>query len=435
MKFLKFLKNFYILKIVIFAVCSLVLTIQSIDLYKEYKSYQTVVTVNIEGESIVKLPAVAVCERNHFVQIGSQIQSDYVIRPFPIPKGLWFKAKYKFNFSLDDAIDSEQFDVLYKTVEDVFGPVDDGYITCQTNNGQCTPVNHVSGFFSSCTTFFNTIYNNGTSKKVPENTIKIFDLEIDQWKFKADEPVKININKDASKDYHTNHFAVAIIPSNSIPDFSVQKLAFRQNSLKFGRKYDVTFSKTKIIKLPKPYNTSCYDYKNDQNEKSYSNCVRRCMITKFFNKNKCIFLGMELILNGEFNDKKLCSKKVKFNHIELMNFLYKCKSQICLSDCIQEIYSYEIKDVTHSHFDISFSMFNDTTDINNTIVINILPGDTNVHTYIHHPKISINDLFSKFGGLISLWLGFSFYSVYLHTKSFIRVHFIKNVSLMHIKVK
>lgn len=431
MKFFKFLINFYILKITIFVVCSIALTIQCIDLYKEYKSYQTIVTVNIERESIIKLPAVAICEGNPFV--GFQL--DNRSRLLPIPKGLWFKAKYKHNLSLDDGIDFQHFDKLHERVKDVFGPVNDGYINCETNTGSCKPVNHVNDFFSTCTTFFSTIYNNGTSKIIPENTIKIFDLEIDQWKLKADESVKISINKNVSKDYHTNQFAVAIIPSNSIPDFAVQRFAFKQKLLKFGRRYDVTFSKTKIINLPKPYNTSCHDYKNSQNDKSYSDCVRRCMIMKCLNKNKCLFIGMQFILNGEFNDEKLCKTEVKFNFTEFINFFYQCRHKICLPDCVQEIYSYEIKDVTHSHFDISFSLFNDTIDINNTIVINILPRDTNVYIYTHLPKISFDDLLSKFGGLISLWLGFSFYSVYYHTESFIRIYLIKKVSLMHMQIE
>ena len=408
MELLKCLINFHILKISIFVGCSIALTIQFIDLYKEYKSYQTVVTVNIERESIINLPAVAVCE----------------------------KYTYKQYKSLQ----------YYKLVKDVFEHVDGKNINCETNTGPCTPVNYFTSLYSQCTSFFNTfVYNNGTTKVVPEKSNNILDLEIDQWKLKSDEFVEIHIKKNLQNKYHSNEFTVAIIPSNSYPRFYIQSLALRQILLKFGRRYDVTFSKSKIIKLPKPYSTSCHDYKNDKNDKSYHHCVRRCLIGKFLKKYKCIVHWMDFILNDEFMEKKLCNNELFLNKSKIYkkrrkeqariysNWLSQCKNEICLPECIQEIYTCNIKDVTDSHFGTSFSLFNDTThttDINDTIIINILSGNTDVYTYIHHPKMTINDLLSKIGGLISLWFGFSFYSVYCMIESFIRVQLVKKASFV-----
>ena len=88
--------------------CSIAFTIQCIDLYKEYKSYQTIVTVNIERESIVNLPAVTICAGYTYKQIKS----------------------------LQD----------YELVKDVFEHVDGKNINCKTNTGPCTPINHFSSF-------------------------------------------------------------------------------------------------------------------------------------------------------------------------------------------------------------------------------------------------------------------------------------------------
>ena len=396
MELVKYLINFHIIKISIFAFCLIALTIQSIDLYKEYKSYQTVVTVNIEKESIINLPAVAVCERN-------------------------------LHGKLISILDLQN----YKLVKDLFGHIDYKNINCETNTGPCTPVTRVSGILSQCTSFFNRFeYNNGTTKVVPEKANNILDLEIDQWKLKSDESVEIKIKKNSSNNDHSNDFTVFIVPSYSYPSFYIQILSFRQNLLKFGRRYDVTFSKTKIIKLPKPYNTSCHDYKNDENDKSYFDCVRRCIIIKYLNKYKCIHFWLEFILNDGFNEEKLCKDLNKFNREELYKWISECKSQICLTECVQEIYTYNIKDITDSHFDTSFSLFNDTTNLNDTIIISISHGNTDVYTYIHHPKMTINDLLSKIGGLICLWLGFSFYSVYCMIESFVRVQYVKKASFI-----
>ena len=286
MMFLKFLINFHIIKISIFAFCLIALTIQSIDLYKEYKSYQTVVTVNIESESIVTLPAVAVCERNPFHKS--------ILISLDLPE--------------------------YKIVKDLFGYVDYKNINCETNTGPCTPVIHVSGLLSRCTSFFNRFeYNNGTTKVVPEKSDNILDLDIDQWKLKADESVEINIKKDLSNNDRSNEFTVVIIPSNSYLDFYIQSLSFRQNLFKFDRRYNVTFSKTKIIKLPKPYNTSFHYYKDGENDKSYSDCVRKCLIKNFVNRYKCIVHLMDFILNDEFMEKKLCNNELSLNKSKIYN--------------------------------------------------------------------------------------------------------------------
>ena len=80
---------------------------------------------------------------------------------------------------------------------------------------------------------------------------------------------------------------------------------------------------------------------------------------------------MDFILNDEYMEKKLCNNKLLLNKSKISNnrrkeqariyssWLSQCKNEICLPDCVQEIYTYNIKDVTDSHFDTSFSLFND----------------------------------------------------------------------------
>ena len=133
----------------------------------------------------------------------------------------------------------------------------------------------------------------------------------------------------------------------------------------------------------------------------------------------------DVVFNEEFSEKRMCivNDWMDLNYTEFLNTLNKCRYKLCLPNCIQEIYSYEIKDVTDSP-----SFINEKPN-NDTIIIKILPQDADEFTYIHHPKISRNDLFSKFGGLLSLWLGFSFFSIYSHIEHCIKNFLAKKVRL------
>ena len=398
--------------------CLIALTIETYNLYNDYFDYQTVVTVNITRQSVVNYPGIAICESHHFIKVKGNMFNNTSLS---VPKGVWIKAKQKypnfqklFNKTVDDSVYISSFMEDKILTKEIFGPFDDGFITCnnKATGKPCVPVNHVNGFFSECTSFFNTIhYVNGSSKLLDPQKFHIVDNSRDN------EMAEIKITKNESNDYHTNHVTVLVIPANSIPTFLNQKLAFRQDLLKFGKRYDVTFSVTTIIKLSKPYKPYCHLYKSTDNTKSFYDCETRCIHRKMFEIINCSVAQGDVVLNEEFSEKRMCivNDWIRFNYIEFQNTFKKCRYELCLPNCIQEIYSYEIKDVTDSP-----SFINEKPN-SDTIIIKILPQDADEFTYTHYPKISRNDLFSKFGGLLSLWLGFSFFSIYANIE-----HCIKN---------
>ena len=85
----------------------------------------------------------------------------------------------------------------------------------------------------------------------------------------------------------------------------------------------------------------------------------------------------------------------------------------CLPDCNHEIYKYEIKDITDA------PQLNAIAPDKDTIIINLLAKSTDHFTYAYQPKLTISDFISRFGGLLSLWLGYSFYSIYCHVEDFV----------------
>ena len=427
--------RYKIIKPLVFVACLIALTIQSFHLLVEYKKYKTVVTVRIERRSVIEFPGISVCESHHTVKVNRYNDGQWNIS---VPRGIWHqisqKDPEKFNQISNQVMNYTDFVNYFHNgsyvAKDVFGPIDDSFITCKLKRGSipCSPINYLSGYFSQCKTYFNTIYLNGSSVNVPKSTHTISDKDWDN------DMARITIKKSKLNHLHTNQITVLINPANSMPIYTVQKLAFRQNQLKFGRNYDLTFSKTKIIKPQKPYKPFCHSYQDNTDVKSYSECFVKCVQRNIIQKYDCLMPEMDITLNDQFQNIRLCnaSEILHTKHqsqLQLDSFKWttQCKSKSCLPDCIQEIYNYEIKDVTDS------LMFFRRKAINNdTIIMNILPVNGEEYTYIHQPKISWNDLMSKFGGLLSLWIGFSFYSIYRHSESFFKRQFVKHVSFNQI---
>ena len=113
------------LKAAVFAGCLIALTNESYDLYKEYRRYQTVVTVNITHQSVVSFPGLSICESNHFINLKEGNRFNH--SKLPVQKGLWIKAKQKnvdFHMIMNESIDGSDyfsyfmdFDISAKSLE------------------------------------------------------------------------------------------------------------------------------------------------------------------------------------------------------------------------------------------------------------------------------------------------------------------------------
>ena len=102
MKPFKILINLYemlykILKSIVFTICLSALIIECYYVYKDYKDYHTVVTVNIERPSLVEYPAVSVCEILHFVNTNYDFGGYSTLS---IPNGLWIRANRRILINL-----------------------------------------------------------------------------------------------------------------------------------------------------------------------------------------------------------------------------------------------------------------------------------------------------------------------------------------------
>ena len=81
-------------KKLVFIICSCALIYQSIDLYIDYKKYQTIVTVNIEKQSAIEFPGISLCFNNPYINLSEQSE-DHKLSKIPIPEGIWMRAKHR----------------------------------------------------------------------------------------------------------------------------------------------------------------------------------------------------------------------------------------------------------------------------------------------------------------------------------------------------
>lgn len=400
--------NLIVLKFVkylVFVFCTGALTYQSFYSYMKYKEYQTLVTIDIEKPLKIGYPGVSVCLANPLANLTDR---PFDIKHFPISRGLYnfvkktipnIRQKINEGLTYKDALNIFVGNDV-RSINEIFDFANDNLITCEFRKSQpCHYVNRIMGFFTGCKVFFGSYMFNDTSK-VKLNTSFGYIEESSTNKMAI---IKIKRN---SSMVHKNQLTVLVHPSNAIPLFKIQKLALRQNKLKFGRQYDLTFTKDVIEKKGNPYKPICQKY--DDEFKSQSHCISKCVHSRFYDKYNCVVFGLDKIYEGELRNYKLCNAeqnlKTDFNWVR--QTLYNCSTTICLPNCYEEIYTYEVKDVTDSP-----ATRNETTE-NDTIVINLMAQQYDEFTYLYHPIIDQNDLITKFGGLLSLWLGFSFYSIY-----------------------
>ena len=132
------------------------------------------------------------------------------------------------------------------------------------------------------------------------------------------------------------------------------------------------------------------------------------------------------IYGDQLNKLKLCNidQMISINWGIFPKLMRNCTRE-CLPDCNHEIYKYEIKDITDA------PQLDAVSSDKDTIIINLLAKLTDHFTYAYQPKLTISDFISRFGGLLSLWLGFSFYSIYCHVEDFV----IKMIQRLETKVK
>jgi hypothetical protein len=105
-------------------------------------------------------------------------------------------------------------------------------------------------------------------------------------------------------------------------------------SLTFTDNVRNDFSMTKVKRLPPPYDSNCFDYKNNKSFKSRSQCINDCVLKKILKKYNCIPRGSIIVLSL-YDNMSLDSTFCENNNFE--DFSENDCSDQCLKSC-EEIF-------------------------------------------------------------------------------------------------
>lgn len=184
----------------------------------------------------------------------------------------------------------------------------------------------------------------------------------------------------------------------------MSKLAARQF-------YGIKYSKRINYLMPSPYQTNCFDY-NKIGYKSRSDCIDKCNIESSL--KQCKSLPYKVNVNRH-NDKDHYNGTCSFNYSI-------CEEKYKSPDCINEIYLFK------TFFDLKvdespkikgyktsslLKMSSNQSQKNKSISwVMIAYGDEEDTVYRHSPQQEPVEFICFICGVISLWTGFSIFSIY-----------------------
>ena len=222
----------------------------------------------------------------------------------------------------------------------------------------------------------------------------------------------------------TNRFPIILHSPNSLPDYRMFKY------IQPGFDYLLVYSQWKIERLGHGYNTDCREY--DPTQLTWNDCVYRCYQNSITNKyhNDGIVLVDLFLQMKDFKNKTL--RKYKAEERTKRIIMFKCMGQ-CHNECHQ------------SYFSFSSNILRYNSSFTNIIYIrhNEMP-DLNIR---HIPEMPLMTLICNFGGLLGMWLGVSFLTIFgelwnsikkfanNRNPIYIRGIFLKNATLNLIKSK
>ena len=179
-----------------------------------------------------------------------------------------------------------------------------------------------------------------------------------------------------------------------------------------GKWHGIKYTKTINYLMSSPYQTNCYNY-NKIGCKSRSDCIDKCNIELSLKQCKSLpnKINVDRHNNKDHYDIKLCNLSYEI-----------CEEEYKSPDCTNEIYSFKtvldfkIDDPkvkgykTLSSLKMSSNQWQNNKSIS---LISIFYGDEQDTVYRHSPQQETVEFICFICGVISLWTGFSIYSIYI----------------------
>ena len=171
--------------------------------------------------------------------------------------------------------------------------------------------------------------------------------------------------------------------------------------------------------LPSPYKTNCFDY-TKIGCKSRTDCVDKCNIERGLKQCKSLPLYTKGDKHNNRDEYKESDCMWYFNYSI-------CEDKYKSPDCINEYFSLKttldssFKALGDNNYDAFLSNMGEHMNqsgikIGSVIEIRIIFSEEPDTIYIHLPEVYCIEFVCFIGGVISLWTGFSIFSLYAHGK-------------------
>jgi hypothetical protein len=370
-------KNFEIsskiIRITFFIICLTGCLYQTYKICENYFSFEINTYVRYEDEDKISLPAITVCIKKHFL-----IREKYLSQFSSREESLNYTA---IDLYLNTLTNKEQFNAIYSAKE-VFNNSCNVMKTMAFNGSQIqikcdliSPIRQSIDYYKSCFTFFSQLNGENNDRYYID-----YDLSIKNY-WAEEFGIRVNLNiPQLFLFLHSRHEMI----TDSFEDNRVN-ITFIPHYTSIT-KYHIT----KVQLMPKPYKTSCVDYKKFGYRSRYD-CILKCRIN-YYRKNfkgwPGIYLTddssdeymlnvLEILLKNESLDLELGKLCRKFCGIKI--------------DCFREYFSF-----TESRIEY---------DANSTIFI--YPPNFPSLIFEHSPKMQLEQFICFIASIVNLWVGLS----------------------------
>ena len=204
--------------------------------------------------------------------------------------------------------------------------------------------------------------------------------------------------------FYEGDLYVSLHSSNILPEFKRENIF---QKLKMGMVNFITYSESQTILLPAPYETDCKEYDKSEEQNTRSDCIEKCVdqrLTDDFGL-KCTWTFENLNLvrrdNRFQSNKHLCNHQKEgriWDIVNAQNKYRKLCEEVCPKNCFETFYSYEIETRNGDFYREGYTNFSINIDHNR------FPDQV----IEHKPIMDWITLVSNMGGLLGMWLGFSF---------------------------
>ena len=174
------------------------------------------------------------------------------------------------------------------------------------------------------------------------------------------------------------------------------------------KSFQVAYSKTNVVLLPKPHQTKCIDYSGTTKYNSQLDCLTQCLTERSLKYCKCWPPSTQAVNLTQLDhvcwlvkpDQQNCTLKIESECQEI------CQSP----DCMQEKYSFEIRS-SHKRNRKSGIQWIQQLKRTTAKVVVLTPFNFET-TFIHKPEYNLIQIICYVVSLLGFWYGISVISFY-----------------------